>query len=207
MTDQYKRRTYGEIGVGFGKKLGIVVVDFQVGFTDPQYALGGAELIMRAVENTATLLKLARTKHIPVAVCYTAYRDEADMPYWKISAVRETFRHEHPSTKLDTRIYEPAYDLQVCKTGPSIFLDTPVVPYFIKERVDTVIVTGCTTSGCIRASVIDSFSYRFRTIVPEDCVGDHDVQPHKDNLRDVGRRYADVVDLETCMERLGQLHS
>lgn len=207
MPDQYKQRTYGEIGVGFGRKLGIVVVDFQVGFTDARYALGGADLIVRAVENTAALLKLARTKNVPVAVCYTAYRDEVDMPYWKISAVRATFRHDHPSVELDARIYEPTYDLKVCKTGPSIFFNTPVVPYFVKECVDTLIVTGCTTSGCIRASVLDSFSYRFRTIVPEDCVGDHELQPHKDNLRDVGRRYADVVDLEACMRRLEQLDS
>lgn len=202
MDDQYKQRTYGDTVVGFGKKFGIVVVDFQVGFTDSRYALGGADLIMRAVDNTSTLLKLARTKSVPVAVCYTAYRDKMDMPYWKISAVRETFRHDHPSTELDTKIYDPAYDLKVCKTGPSIFFNTPVVPYFVKERVDTVIVTGCTTSGCIRASVIDSFSYRFRTIVCEDCVGDHEHQPHKDNLRDIGRRYADIVDLASCMEKL-----
>ena len=202
MDDQYKQRTYGDIDVDFGNKLGIVVVDFQVGFTDSRYALGGAELIMRAVENTSTLLSRARAKAVPVAVCYTAYRDEIDMPYWKISAVRETFRHDHPSIQLDTRIYDPAYDLKVCKTGPSIFFNTPVVPYFAKARVDTVIVTGCTTSGCIRASVIDSFSYRFRTIVPEDCVGDHEHQPHKDNLRDIGRRYADIVDLATCMEKI-----
>ena len=78
------------------------------------------------------------------------------------------------------------------KHGPSIFFQTPVVPYFIKEGVQTVIITGCTTSGCVRASTIDSFSWGFRTIVPEDCVGDHEDGPHNDNLRDVGRRYADI---------------
>ena len=66
-------------------------------------------------------------------------------------------------------------------------------------RVDTVIVTGCNTSGCIRASAIDSFSYRCRTIVPEDCVGDIEEQPHRDNLRDIGRRYVDVSDLATVL--------
>ena len=60
-------------------------------------------------------------------------------------------------------------------------------------------MTGCVTSGCIRASVIDSFSHGFRTIVPEDCVGDHDEGPHRDNLRDVGRRYADISDADTVI--------
>jgi maleamate amidohydrolase len=101
-------------------------------------------------------------------------------------------------------VHDPAYDLTVCKKGPSIFFNTGVADYFTKERVDTVIVTGCNTSGCIRATAIDSFSCRYRTIVPEDCVGDFEEQPHRDNLRDIGRRYADVTELETV---LGQLEA
>ena len=58
------------------------------------------------------------------------------------------------------------------KKGPSIFFETGVANYFMKERVDTMIVTGCNTSGCIRGSALDTFSHRFRTLVPEDCVGD-----------------------------------
>ena len=199
MTDDYQRRSYGEIAVGTGEKPGIVVVDFQTAFTDPQYPLGGAPLVMRAVENTAKLLEAARRCDVPVAVCNTAYMNEREMPYWKITAVRETFRHDHLSTALDRRIYDPDYDLAVCKKGPSIFFNTGVSDYFTKERVDTVIVTGCNTSGCIRATSIDSFSYRYRTIVPEDCVGDIEEGPHRDNLRDLGRRYVDVTDLSTVL--------
>ena len=168
MSDDYARRSYGEIPVGTGEKPGIVVVDFQLGFTDAQYPLGGAPLVMRAVENTEKLLKVARRHGVPVAVCNTAYLNEREMPYWKITAVRETFLHSHPSTKLDPRIYEPSYDLQVTKKGPSIFFETGVANYFTKERVDTVIVTGCNTSGCIRGTALDSFSLRYRTLVPED---------------------------------------
>jgi len=202
MDDDYKRRGYGEIGVGFGKKPGIVVVDFMLAFTDKQYPLGGAPLVMRAMENTARLLKVARACGVPIANCNTAYMNEREMPYWKISSVRETFLHDHPSAPLDPRIYDPDYDLFVCKKGPSIFFNTGVSDYFTKERVDTVIVTGCNTSGCIRATSIDSFSYRYRTIVPEDCVGDIEEQPHKDNLRDLGRRYVDVSDVETVLAYL-----
>jgi len=202
MSDDYQRRSYGAIPVGTGEKPGIVVVDFQLGFTDPQYPLGGAPLVMRAVENTEKLLKVARRHGVPVAVCNTAYLNEREMPYWKITAVRETFLHSHPSTNLDPRIYEPSYDLLVTKKGPSIFFETGVASYFTKERVDTVIVTGCNTSGCIRGTALDSFSLRYRTLVPEDCVGDIEEQPHRDNLRDIGRRYVDVVDLAFCTNYL-----
>ena len=155
MTDDYQRRSYGEISVGTGEKPGIVVVDFQLGFTDPQYPLGGAPLVMRAVENTARLLEVARRVGAPVAVCNTAYMNEREMPYWKITAVKQTFLHDHPSTALDPRIYEPSYDLKVTKKGPSIFFETGVANYFMKERVDTMIVTGCNTSGCIRGSALE----------------------------------------------------
>ena len=76
MTDDYQRRSYGEIPVGTGEKPGIVVVDFQLGFTDPQYPLGGAPLVMRALDNTEKLLKVARKAGVPVAVCNTAYLNE-----------------------------------------------------------------------------------------------------------------------------------
>ena len=199
MSDDYQRRSYGDTAVGFGQKPGIVVVDFMTAFTDPQYPLGGAPLVMRALDNTATLLAAARRANIPVATCNTGYMNQREMPYWKISAVRDTFLHGHPSATIDPRVHDPEYDLTVCKKGPSIFFGTGVSDFFTKERVDTVIITGCNTSGCIRATAIDSFSYRYRTIVPEDCVGDIEEQPHRDNLRDIGRRYVDVVDLATVL--------
>ena len=206
MTDDYARRSYGEIEVGFGRKPGIVVVDFMLAFTDARYPLGGAPLVMRALENTIRLLEVARRYGVPVATCNTAYMNEREMPYWKITAVRETFLHDHPRAPIDPRVYDPGYDLAVVKKGPSIFFNTGVADYFTKERVDTVIVTGCNTSGCIRATALDSFSYRYRTIVPEDCVGDIEEQPHRDNLRDIGRRYVDVSDLGTVLAQLEQWH-
>lgn len=198
--DDYKNRSYGEILIGMHGKVGIVVVDFQLAFTDQRYPLGGAPLVMRGVENTARLLKVARQHKVPVAACFTAYRSEREMPHWKITAVREQFRLNHPGSELDSRIYEKDYDMAVCKYGPSIFFQTPVASYFTKEGVETVIITGCNTSGCIRASVIDCFQHGFRTIVPEDCVGDIEEGPHRDNLRDVGRRYADISTADEVIE-------
>jgi maleamate amidohydrolase len=105
-----------------------------------------------------------------------------------------------PGTELDHRIYDKDYDVVVRKTGPSIFFGTPVAAFLQKEGVESLIVTGCVTSGCIRATTIDSFSHGYRTMVPEDCVGDHDPVPHHQNLEDVGRRYADVVNADACIE-------
>jgi maleamate amidohydrolase len=196
----YQERTYGAELIGYGERPGIVVVDFQTAFTDSRYPLGGAPLIERAVENAAQLLAVARRCEIPVATCYTAYKSEADMPYWKVAAVREQLLHGHPSTELDPRIYDPGYDVKICKTGASIFFQTPIVPFLVKQKVDTVILVGCVTSGCVRASAIDSFQWGYRTIVPEDGVGDHDIGPHNDNLRDIGRRYCDVTDTASVIE-------
>jgi maleamate amidohydrolase len=200
--DEYQQYSYGEIPVGTGKKPGIVVVDLMLAFTDSQFQLGGRPLVMRALENTAKLLKKARAIGVPIANCYQAYMSEREMPYWKITATRETFIHGHPAAVIDPRIYDKDYDLLICKKAPSIFFETGVANYFTKEGVDTVIVTGCNTSGCIRATSIDSFSHRYHTLVPEDCVGDLEEQPHRDNLRDIGRRYVDITTLDDCLAYL-----
>ena len=196
----YASRSYGARQIGYGDKPGIAVVDFQHAFTDPQYDLGGAPLIQRAVENSARLLDVARRAGVPVANCYTAYTSKEDMPHWKVGAVGDVLIHGHHATQFDDRIYDPDYDVKLVKAGASIFFQTPIVPFMVKQQVDTLIVIGCVTSGCIRASIIDSFQYGFRTIVPEDGVGDQDERPHHDNLRDVGRRYADITDTDHVIE-------
>lgn len=202
-TGTYDERTYGSSDIGYGERPGIIVVDFQTGFTEDQYPLGGAPLIDRAVGNTARLLDVARRADVPVATCYTAYsKTGRDIPYWKVKAVTEDLVHGHPSTAFDPRIYDKDYDVAFCKSGASIFFQTPLVSFFSKERVDTVIVTGCVTSGCVRASIIDSFQWGYRTIVPEDCVGDQHERPHQDNLRDVGRRYCDVTEADAVIDWL-----
>ena len=208
MTDSYNDASYGEHSIGFGERPGVIVVDFQCAFTDPQYPIGGFKHIHNAVEETAALLKVARRCGIPVASCYTGYNSLEDMPYWKIGVVREQFFLDHPCMELDHRIVDRSYDFVFLKSAPSIFFNTPLVSFLTKQCVDTVVVTGCTTSGCVRASTIDSFSWGYRTIIPESCVGDADEGPHRDNLRDVGRRYADVVsreEVETYFEQVGKV--
>src|SRR5262245_65317088 len=80
----YAERGYGARQVGFGEKPGIVVVDFQLAFTDPSFATGGAPLVRRAVENTARLLQVARKAGVPVASCFMCYHSERDAPHWKV---------------------------------------------------------------------------------------------------------------------------
>lgn len=201
----YAERGYGDRAVGWGQRPGVVVVDFQRGFTDPQFRMGGAPMIDAAVKRTVDVMHAARKAGFPIAACVMGYESQAAMPHWKIAPLREDLIEGHPSVELDPRIAAAEPDLTVMKGGPSIFFNTPVAPFLIKHGVDTVIVTGCITSGCVRASVIDAFSLGFRTIVPQDCVGDHDEEPHLANLRDVERRYADVVDAETVINTFESL--
>ncbi len=208
MNDRYDDVGYGTKRVGFGARPAVVTVDFQKGFTQPQWPAGRSPHVHRAVENTQKLLQVARRKGVPVASCNVAWCGPDDMGHWKVSALYDgSFYHGHESIDLDERIYEPGYDVVFTKSAPSIFFQTPLALYLTKQQVDTVIITGCTTSGCVRASINDSFSYGYRTIVPEDCVGDMEEQPHYDNLRDVGRRYADVLKLEDVIAYLESLET
>ena len=116
-----------------------------------------------------------------------------------------SFFRDHPPPRLDPRIYDPEYDFFFTKGAPSIFFGTPLLTFLTRQQIDTTILCGCTTSGCIRASIIDSFSYGYRTLVVEDCVGDQAEGPHHDNLRDVGRRYADIMTLDSIISALQQL--
>jgi maleamate amidohydrolase len=205
MSNAYEASGYGSGKIELGERPAILVVDFQKAFTDPRYPLGRFEAVQRAVDETARLLEVARRHHVPVASCYTAYHSRRDMPHWKIAAVNEDFFYGHPSTELDPRIRDDDHDFIFCKSAPSIFFNTPLTTFLAKHRVDTVIVTGCITSGCIRASVIDSFSFGYRTVVAADCSGDADREAHDSNLRDMSRRYAEIAtgeDMAAYIRRL-----
>ena len=205
MTDTYRDIGYEATEIGFGARPGILVVDLQVGFTDPRFPLGGRPLVRRAVDNAARVLAAARRANLPVANCYTAYGSERDKPYWKIGPVRESFYEGDPCTEMEPRTADADYDYILRKSAPSIFFQTPVASFLTRNRVDTTIVMGCMTSGCIRASVVDSFSNGYRTMVPEDCVGDAEEGPHRDNLRDVGRRYADIVSAGRVLDYIEEI--
>jgi maleamate amidohydrolase len=199
MADGFTRAGYGAHSIGFGERPAVIVVDLQHGFTHPGFQMGQSPHVQRAVENTALLLKDARRRQIPVATCNTAWGSARDMGYWKISPLYSGWFYGEPATRMDERIHDPAYDFHFTKSAPSMFFGTPLTTFLNKARVDTVIVTGVATSGCVRATIVDSFSHGYRTMVPEECCGDMEEGPHHDNLRDVGRRYADVVTLKDVL--------
>lgn len=205
MTGLYDLVGYGSRKIGFGRWPCVVVIDFQVGFTRPEYKTGRSTHIHRAVENTSKLLDKARAHGVPVASCNVSWASERDMAHWKVSELYQDMFIGAPSIEMDSRVYDPSYDFNFVKAAPSMFFGTPLVTFLMKQNVDTVIVTGCVTSGCVRATINDSFSYGFRTIVPEDCVGDMDEGPHKANLLDVQRRYADVVQMSEVLEHFDKV--
>ena len=198
MSDIYSQRGYGARLQGFGAKPGVVVVDFQRGFIDPAFPMGGAPMVDDAVRNTVSVILAAKRAGLPVIACVNGYDSARAAPHWKVPPVMDLLAGSE-QVELDPRIAAASPDVVLMKSAPSIFFATPAAAILTRERVDTVIVTGCITSGCIRASVIDAFSLGFRVMVPRDCVGDHDQVAHEQNLKDVERRYADVIDSDTAI--------
>lgn len=196
LADYYGGYGYETKQIGFGKSMAVVVVDFQYGITD---RLGQVSpLITQAVQDTAILCNQARAKGIPVIQVVTAFDPSlADFPPWKLPHMK-TWLYGDRSVEVDSRVAGKD-DILIYKKAPSAFHQTCMVSTLVNLGVDTVVVTGCVTSGCIRATILDSFSFGFRTIVPNECVGDYHKVPHDQNLDDVNRRYADVVSMQQVL--------
>ena len=201
MTDVYARRGYGAVPVGFGAKPAVVVIDFQRGFTDADFPMGGSSMVDAAVETSTSIISAAKSAGAPVIACVMGFESPASAPHWKVGPVLDLITGT-PSCELDPRIAAEKPDVVLTKTAPSLFFGTPAGAILTRNRIDTVIVTGCITSGCVRASIIDAFSLGFRVLVPRDCVGDHDLAAHEQNLADVGRRYCDIIDAREAIAGL-----
>ncbi len=199
--DVYAARGYGAKPVGFGDKPAVVVVDFQKGFTDSAFPMGSAPMVGSAVDRTVGVMRAAKAAGLPIIACVIAFDTASAAPHWKVDPVLDLMAGT-TACELDPRIANEKPDVVLHKTAPSLFFGTPAGSILTRERIDTVIVTGCITSGCVRASVIDAFSLGFRVQVPEDCVGDHDEVAHKQNLTDIGRRYADIIDAKTAIDEI-----
>jgi maleamate amidohydrolase len=201
MDDLYEVCGYGSRDVGFGDRPAVLVVDLQNAVTKPEAPMGRSPLVHAAVDRLVELLPLARLAGAPVVFCNTAFLpDRSDMPYWKIEAMDDWIVGSW-GAEIDERLWRDG-DVLVTKKGPSIFFGTNVPSVLTLHRVDTVILTGANTSGCIRASALDSFSYGYRTIVPRECVGDQGLVPHEQNLLDIDRRYVDVVAVDVVFDYL-----
>jgi maleamate amidohydrolase len=192
--DPWVSRGYGQAAIEPGERPAVLVVDLQYAFTDPAFPMGGAPLVERAVEGTARVLEAARRGGVPVFQTVVAWRDDgADIGLWPIKLPRlGEVTLESRWARVDERVWDDS-DVLLVKKWPSFFHGTPIFSLLTAAGRDTVVVTGCMTSGCVRATIVDAFSYGFRTLVPEDCVGDQGREGHESNLRDVHRRYAEVT--------------
>jgi maleamate amidohydrolase len=108
----------------------------------------------------------------------------------------------HPASQIVPELAPRPGELVVRKTQASAFFNTGLAPWLVQPGADTVVVTGCTTSGCVRASVVDALSWNFRPVVARDCVGDRAIPPHEANLFDMEQKYADVLERDQIIAAL-----
>ena len=201
--EYYKQRGIFQDRFGFGKRPAVVVVDFANGWTDAAYA-GGSQRLDGPVESTATLLSAARRADIPIIYTTSPHRPAGgDQPFKSAADLSADFKSwdEHAS-RIDGRVTPRPEDLLIEKENASAFFGTHLVSYLTSHQVDTLLITGCSTSACIRATATDAKSYRFRPIVIEDCVGDRSAVCHVFTLFDIQARFADVVSLAETLDYL-----
>ena len=198
---QYEQKGFGRL-VGFGDKPALLIIDYVTGFTDPACDLGSN--FDAEVAATAEVLDAARKADIPViytVVMFTKGMRDAGYFVKKAPALKNLEEGSH-WTEIDPRIAPVTGEHIVVKKYASAFFGTNVGSLLTSSGCDTVIVTGATTSGCVRASVVDSLQYGFRTIVVREGVGDRAPGPHEANLFDMHAKYADVVSKEDVLAYL-----
>ena len=201
---------------GLGRKPGLLIIDVQyrtVG-TEPkpffesikEFPTSCGEVGWKAVGNIAKLLGLFRVKNWPVVYPYVAPKIEHDHGRLaeKIPALMTVSAKGY---EFVPDVAPSPKDLLLPKRHPSAFFGTPLVSYLINMGVDSLIVTGCTTSGCVRSTVVDAFSYNFKLGVPQDAVYDRSATSHAVNLFDMSSKYADVSTTEELLGTLSKLEA
>ena len=193
---------------GFGQTLdmtppyGLLIVDFVNSFADPQQFGGGN--IGPAIARTTTLLAHARSQGWPVAHSRIVYADDdsdANVFSAKVPSMLG-LKEQLPASAIVAQLAPRAGELVVRKNVPSAFFGTSLAPWLTQQGVKTLLVAGCVTSGCVRASVVDAMCWGFRPVVIADCVGDRALAPHEASLFDMQQKYADVIDLQALTKLL-----
>lgn len=206
MTSAGLRASYaGVFGarVGFGRVPALVLVDFVRAYTTPGAALY-APAVVDAVRATVPLLARARARKVPrvfTRVEYSRSGAEGGVFLRKVPALA-TFTPGAPLGGIVPELEPAANEVVLVKAYASAFFATPLASLLVAAGVDTVIVVGCSTSGCVRATAVDGLQHGFRVIVPEECVADRDPAPHHASLFDVDAKYGDVMPLAAVMEQL-----
>ena len=189
--------------VGFGRAPAIIVVDFIKAYTvpgSPLYALG----VVEAVKATVPLLKAAREKHIPIIYTRVLYHPsgaDGGLFVKKVPALRKMVEAE-PLADIVPELPPGPDDVILIKQYASSFFGTSLAAMLTARGIDTLIITGCSTSGCVRSTALDAMQYGFRPIVPRECVGDRHAGPHEANLFDINAKYGDVLPLAEVMSQL-----
>ena len=206
MSDEQAREVYAKARLGesvtLGSRPAVLVVDFSCGFTDPSCALGSE--LTAEVESTKRLLDVARAKGLPVIFTSIGFEPSLkDGGLWlqKVPALGD-LQLGGRWVEIDPRLEPREDETIVLKKGASAFFGTNLASILVSQQVDSVILCGATTSGCIRATAIDLLQYGCPTLVPRECVGDRAQAPHEANLFDIQAKYADVVPLEDALAYL-----
>jgi maleamate amidohydrolase len=192
--------------LGFGKRPALLIVDFI-----NAYVTEGAPLfapdVVTAVDETIPLLSLAREKHIPVLytkVLYNKNFRDGGIFIQKVPVLKTMVEGE-PLAEIVPQLTPIESDIIIVKQYASAFFGTSLAATLTSLGVDTLLLTGCSTSGCIRASAVDGMQYGFRVIVPRECVADRHPGPHEANLFDINSKYGDVVSKSEVMNYLQNL--
>jgi nicotinamidase-related amidase len=191
------RRAGWHARVPRGSRPAVLVVDLSRGFTEPEFPTGAD--LTDVVHATGELIAIARARAAPIVFTTIAF-SPADVEGGACGWLRKApglavLRAGSELVVLDPRLPRAEHDPLIVKRGASAFFGTDLAAMLVALRVDTVLVCGATTSGCVRASVVDAVQHGFDVLVPRACVGDRAAAPHEANLFDIDAKYGDVVEL------------
>ena len=195
---------------GFGARMGwgdspaVVVVDMTRQFTSGDYPLGRSDTGEAAVDSIATLLDTARGADLPVYYLRGMDDSHVGSAYAGVKGEKSAGSPFDPGEGNEIRTeLEPAEDdVVIQKPRPSAFFDTPLANMLRHAGIDTVVVTGMVTSGCVRGTVVDAFSHNFRVVVPAECSADRGDISHEVSLFDMDMKYADVTPLSDVLDTI-----
>jgi len=211
MSDEEARQIYAKARLGESVTMGsrpvVLVVDFSRGFTDPESTLGSD--LTPQVEATSRLLDVAREKGLPVIFTTIGFEPSLkDGGLWlqKVPSLGD-LQLGGRWVEIDPRLSPRPDETVIVKKGASAFFGTNLAAILISQVVDSAVLCGATTSGCVRATAIDLLQYGWPTVLPRECVGDRAQAPHEANLFDIQAKYADVVSLRDALEYLESVPS
>ena len=196
----FRQRGFG-VKIGFGERPALIVIDMIKGFTDASMPLGAP--LEKQLAAQKPLLDIAHERGIPVIFSTVIYEehDLKDAGLWAIKMKGTlTLKAGTEAVKIDPRLDMRPTDSLLVKKYASCFFGTDLVPRLMNQRVDTLIITGCTTSGCVRATAVDAVQSGFRPMVVREAVGDRSAAAHEQSLFDLNAKYADVVGLDETLQ-------